>query len=93
MEGAEINMLYRRMETTVTLCFLDPMYNRNTSLWLLLHNDDEECVAAHIQTVLQASVDIFGFLRNHTNTLTCVASSCMVFDHNKVPVRFPEERQ
>lgn len=69
------------------------MYNRKASLWLLLHNDGEECVVADIQTVLQALVEIFGFLRNHTNTRTCVASSCMVFAHNKVPARFPEERQ
>lgn len=57
------------------------------SLWLVLHDDCEEFVVADIQTVLQALVNIFGFLRNHTNTLTCVASSCMVFACNNVPVR------
>lgn len=46
MKGAEINILDRTKGTGILLkgnnsniVLVDPIYNRNMSLWLLLHND------------------------------------------------------
>lgn len=79
MKGTEINIFNRTKEKGTlfkgnnnNIVLLDPIYNRNTSLWLLCittdRADHEELVIADFQTELQALANIFGFLRNHTHT-------------------------
>lgn len=92
MKGAEINIFDRTKEPGIlfkgnnsNIVLFDPIYKRNTSLWLFCittdRADHEEFVIADFQTELQALVNIFGFLKNHTHThtRTCVVSSCMIF--------------
>lgn len=74
MKGTEINILDRTKETTVTLCF-SIQYTIETCHFGFFcittdRADHEEFVIADFQTVLEALVNIFGFLRNHTHTHT-----------------------